>query len=106
MPGSGTEVPLEPPEDPPEDEPPEDEPPDEDPPDDELDEVSGARFWTVQATTRDERAKNETSARIMAHGRARRVPPRFFAETPDPAANARVVDDAIEREGRPSPRHA
>lgn len=51
---------------------PPDDPPDEDvvcvpelPPDED---VSGDVFLTLQATTKDERAKNETSARIMAQG--------------------------------------
>lgn len=38
------------------------------PPEDEPDDVSGARFSTVHAMTREERAKNEMSARIMASG--------------------------------------
>lgn len=70
-PGSGIAEPLEPPDDPPEEEPSEEgasgeSSPEEDPPDGEV--VSGARFWTVQATMRDEMVKNETRARIMASG--------------------------------------
>jgi hypothetical protein len=90
--------------DPPDDDPPDEEPPDEEAvgvPDDPPDELvfdpsgAGARFWTVHATMRDERAKNETRGRIMRHGRSTPRAEAFAWKSRENAMQARVTDDAI-----------
>lgn len=94
--GFWSDTPLEPPLEPPDDEVVDGVP--DDPPDEE---VSGVSFLTVQATTRDERAKNETRARIMTGCSAPRVP----RDLPGNCAVRRVTDDAIGPSNGRGPRH-